>query len=142
MDVDTWEIAALRSIGLIMGQAATAADERVLYDRIVESAAEVAAFQVAALSLVRPDGNLEAVAVGGDARAREAVVGRVTPRHVVDAEFAAADQWGALRFVPHDRLPGSSPVGWSDPTWEGAGSGADPWHPERHPVRPVLHCFG
>jgi signal transduction histidine kinase len=142
VDVDTWEIAALRSIGLIMGQAATAADERVLYDRIVESAAEVAAFQVAALSLVRPDGDLEAVAVGGDARARDAVVGRVTPRHVVDAEFAAADQWGALRFVPHDRLPGSSPVGWFDPTWEGAASGVDPWHPNDTLFAPFFTVSG
>lgn len=142
MEVDTWEIAALRSIGVIMSQAATAADDRMLFDRIVESAAEVAAFQVAALSLVRPDGDLEAVAVGGDARAREAVLGRVTPRHVVDAEFAAAEQWGALRFVPHDRLPGSSPEGWSDPTWSGADSDVDPWHPNDTLFAPFFTASG
>ena len=142
MEVDTWEIAALRSIGLIMSQAATAADDRMLFDRIVDSAVEVAAFQVAALSLVRPDGDLEAVAVGGDAGAREAVLGRVTPRHVVDAEFAAAEQWGALRFVPHDRLPGYSPVGWSDPSWSGADSSADPWHPNDTLFAPFFTASG
>jgi signal transduction histidine kinase len=142
VDVDTWEIAALRSIGFIMSQAATAGDDRMLFDRIVESAAEVAAFQVAALSLVRPDGDLEAVAVGGDARARDAVLGRVTPRHVVDAEFAAADQWGALRFVPHDRLPGSSPVGWSDPTWSGGASDLDAWHPNDTLFAPFFTASG
>ncbi|WP_082592315.1 HAMP domain-containing sensor histidine kinase [Phycicoccus sp. Soil803] len=142
MEVDTWEIAALRSIGLIMSQAATAADDRMLFDRIVESAAEVAAFQVAALSLVLPNGDLEAVAVGGDARARDAVLGRVTPRHVVDAEFAAAEQWGALRFVPHDRLPGSSPVGWSDPTWSGGDSNVDPWHPNDTLFAPFFTASG
>jgi signal transduction histidine kinase len=142
VEVDTWEIAALRSIGVIMSQAATAADDRMLFDRIVESAAEVAAFQVAALSLVRPDGDLEAVAVGGDARARDAVLGRVTPRHVVDAEFAAAEQWGALRFVPHDRLPGSSPDGWSDPTWSGAGSDVDAWHPNDTLFAPFFTASG
>lgn len=142
MEVETWEIAALRSIGLIMSQAATVADDRGLFDRIVESAAEVAAFQVAALSLVRPDGDLEAVAVGGDARAREAVLGRVTPRHVVDAEFAAAEQWGALRFVPHDRLPGTSPEGWSDPTWSGADGDLDPWHPNDTLFAPFFTASG
>jgi signal transduction histidine kinase len=142
MEVDTWEIAALRSIGSIMSQAATAADDRMLFDRIVESAAEVAAFQVAALSLVRPDGDLEAVAVGGDSRARAAVVGRVTPRHVVDSEFAAAEQWGALRFVPHDRLPGSSPVGWTDPTWAGAAGEHDPWHPNDTLFAPFYTASG
>jgi signal transduction histidine kinase len=142
VEVETWEIAALRSIGLIMSQAATVADDRGLFDRIVESAAEVAAFQVAALSLVRPDGDLEAVAVGGDSRARDAVLGRVTPRHVVDAEFAAAEQWGALRFVPHDRLPGTSPEGWSDPTWSGADGDVDPWHPNDTLFAPFFTASG
>ncbi|MFC8501490.1 sensor histidine kinase [Pedococcus sp. NPDC057267] len=141
MDVDTWEIGALRSIGAIMTQAATAADDRMLYERIVESAAEVALFRVAALSLVRVDGDLEAVAVGGDAGAREAVLGRVTPRHVVDAEFAVAEEWGALRFVPHDRLPGSSPAGWVDPTWDG-GADDDAWHPNDTLFAPFFTAAG
>jgi signal transduction histidine kinase len=69
-------------------------------------------------------------------------VGRVTPRHVVDAEFAAADQWGALRFVPHDRLPGSSPVGWSDPTWSGGASDIDAWHPNDTLFAPFFTASG
>ncbi|WP_460938324.1 ATP-binding protein [Phycicoccus ginsengisoli] len=141
MDVDTWEIGALRSIGSIMTQAATAEDDRMLYERIVDSAAEVAAFRVAALSLVRPDGDLEAVAVGGDAGAREAVLGRVTPRLVVDAEFAVAEEWGALRFVSHDRLPGSSPAGWVDETWA-PGDDADAWHPNDTLFAPFFTAAG
>lgn len=141
MDVDTWEIGALRSIGSIMTQAATAADDRMLYERIVDSAAEVALFQVAALSLVRPDGDLEAVAVGGDAGARAAVLGRVTPRHVVDAEFAVAEEWGALRFVSHDRLPGSSPAGWVDSTWAPVAD-ADAWHPNDTLFAPFFTAAG
>ena len=31
---------------------------------------------------------------------------------IFDAEFAIADEWGGLRFVPHERLPEGEVIGW------------------------------
>lgn len=119
---------ALRGLSELMNRASGQENLQDVLDLIVEGAADVVGFRVAAVSLVQPDGDLEVVAVGGDPGARRELMGRRTPRAMVEAEFAIAEQWGTLRFVPADRLPSTSQAGWVAEGWEASASGdPDSW---------------
>lgn len=109
---------ALRGLSELMNRASGQKSLQDLLELIVEGAADVVGFRVAAISLLQPDDHLEVVAVGGDPGAREALVGRRTPLRMVQAEFAVAERWGALRFVPADRLPTTAQPGWVADTWQ------------------------
>ena len=69
-------------------------------------------FGIAVLNLRHADGKFEVIAVAGSPEAREALLGRVSASDIFDTEFAIADAWGKLRFVPHERLPEGEVVGW------------------------------
>jgi diguanylate cyclase (GGDEF)-like protein/PAS domain S-box-containing protein len=69
-------------------------------------------FGIAVLNLRQPDGKFEVIAVAGSPEAREALLGTVSSADIFDAEFAIADHWGRLRFVPHERLPEGEVIGW------------------------------
>ncbi|HEU4812026.1 MAG TPA: HAMP domain-containing sensor histidine kinase [Nocardioides sp.] len=74
---------------------------------------ELAGFGVAAISVVRDDGHLEVMAVAGSDAARQSLRGRRTPVDKLLAEVEKADEWGLLRFVPHERLDrGAETWGW------------------------------
>ncbi|MFI7060289.1 diguanylate cyclase domain-containing protein [Kribbella sp. NPDC050124] len=69
-------------------------------------------FGIAVLNLRQPDGKFEVIAVAGSPEAREALLGTISSADIFDAEFAIADEWGRLRFVPHERLPEGEVIGW------------------------------
>ncbi|MFG1818428.1 diguanylate cyclase domain-containing protein [Kribbella sp. NPDC049174] len=69
-------------------------------------------FGIAVVNLRAPDGKFEVIAVAGSPEAREALLGTVSAADIFDAEFAIADEWGRLRFVPHERLPEGEVIGW------------------------------
>lgn len=69
---------------------------------IAEGVTELAGFELAAISIVH-DGRLHPVAIAGDERAREELSGLHPPVSVVLAELEAAEDWGPLKYVPHDR---------------------------------------
>ena len=50
------------------------------------------------------------------------------PANAFDEEFAVAEHWGPLRFVPHDRLPDGA-GGWVPPATSCPGDHPDAWHP-------------
>lgn len=123
-------VQALRRLSELMNRASGQESLQDVLDLIVEGAADVVGFRVAAISLVQPDGDLEVVAVAGDAGARRELMGRRTPRGLVEAEFEIAEQWGTLRFVPADRLPPTSQPGWVAEGWEVSAIGEpDSWDP-------------
>lgn len=84
-------------------------------------------FGIAVLNLRHPDGKFEVIAVAGSPEARSALLGTVSAADAFDAEFAIADSWGKLRFVPHERLPEGKPAGWVPdvPVQDDPGA----WHP-------------
>ena len=84
---------------------------------VVAGAADVVGFKVAAISLVIPSGDVEVVAVAGDDDARAEIMGRRTARINLEAEFAAAERWGSLRFVPAGHLPDGAADGWVASDW-------------------------
>lgn len=123
-------IQALRGLSELMNRASGQESLQEVLDLIVEGAADVVGFRVAAISLVQPDGDLEVVAVAGDPGARLELIGRRTPRGLVEAEFEIAEQWGTLRFVPADRLPPTSQPGWVAEGWNDSATGEpDSWDP-------------
>ncbi len=95
---------------------------------IAEGVTELAGFGVAAVSVARDDGYLEVMAVAGSDAARRQLQGVRTPVDKLLAELEKADEWGLLRFVPHERLDrGIEPWGWvPDVT---PLEGPDAWHP-------------
>jgi diguanylate cyclase (GGDEF)-like protein/PAS domain S-box-containing protein len=85
-------------------------------------------FGIAVLNLRQADGKFEVIAVAGSPEAREALLGTISAADIFDAEFAIADKWGGLRFVPHERLPeGGEIVGWVPEI--PVSTEADAWHP-------------
>jgi diguanylate cyclase (GGDEF)-like protein/PAS domain S-box-containing protein len=95
---------------------------------VVDGVVDVVGFDVAAVSYVHVDSTFEILAVAGDPTAREQLLGQHRPADAYDREFALADHWGSLRFVPHERLPGGKGQGWVPE--EEPLDVEDAWHPQ------------
>ncbi|MCW2766707.1 MAG: ATP-binding region, ATPase domain protein [Nocardioides sp.] len=107
---------------------------------IAEGVTELAGFGVAAIRVVRDDG-LEVVAVAGSDEAREQLMGTRTPTELIEAEIEHADDWGPLRFVPHDRIDLDVETwGWV-PDVE-PREGPDAWHPMDALLAPLYDGAG
>ncbi len=101
---------------------------REALELIAEGVTQLAGFGIAAISVVRDDGKLEVMAVAGSEEARVQLEGRRTPVDKLLVEIEKADEWGLLRFVPHERIDlGVEAWGWV-PDMEPL-EGDDAWHP-------------
>ncbi|HTW20594.1 MAG TPA: diguanylate cyclase [Mycobacteriales bacterium] len=72
-------------------------------DAIANAVVEYLGFGVAAVNLRRPDGSFEVVAVAGSEEAARELLGTSMGKEEVFAEMSRADEWGTLRFIPHQR---------------------------------------
>lgn len=97
---------------------------------VVDGVVEGLGFGVAVVNLVHSDRSFEVVAVAGSDDARAVLLGTCSPSGAFDSEFAVAEAWGGLRFVPHDRIPDDAITGWIPPV-DAVASVDDPdaWHP-------------
>ncbi|MCL8023903.1 sensor histidine kinase [Nocardioides bruguierae] len=96
-----------------------------MLDLVTEGVTRIAGFGVAAIGLVRGD-VLQIVSVAGSDDARAELLGTRTPMHLAMAEIEGADEWGVLRFMPHDRLERET-WGWVPDLVPLEGE--DAWHP-------------
>jgi diguanylate cyclase (GGDEF)-like protein/PAS domain S-box-containing protein len=97
---------------------------------VVDGVVEGLGFGVAVVNFVHPDGTFETVAVAGSDEARSQLLGSRAPADAFELEFAIAEDWGGLRFVPHDRLPAGAVTGWIPPPEAcPVGDAPDAWHP-------------
>ena len=94
---------------------------------VVDGVVDGLGFGIAVLNLRYPDGKFEVIAVAGSPEAKEALLGTISAADIFDAEFKIADQWGGLRFVPHERLPEGEVVGWVPDV--PVSTEPDAWHP-------------
>ncbi|MBB6565869.1 diguanylate cyclase domain-containing protein [Kribbella sandramycini] len=94
---------------------------------VVDGVVDGLGFGIAVLNLRQPDGKFEVIAVSGSPEAREALLGTISAADIFDAEFAIADVWGGLRFVPHERLGEGEVVGWVPDV--PVSDDPDAWHP-------------
>ncbi|WP_243059684.1 cell wall metabolism sensor histidine kinase WalK [Nocardioides sp. SR21] len=111
---------------------------------IADGVTRVAGFGIAAISVVRGDpGYLEVMAVAGSDAAREELKGRHTPIEQLAQEIEKADDWGLLRFVPHERLePGLGETwGWV-PDVDPIDDAPDAWHPMDLLIAPLYDDSG
>ncbi|MFE6049409.1 PAS domain S-box protein [Kitasatospora sp. NPDC056446] len=113
---------------------------------VVEGAVHGLGFDAAAVSLVRPDGDLVVAAVweleespmGGPS----VLLGQIGSRRSWDRLLGVSDHWGGLRFLPYGR-------GWAVaddiPSWTGNGPlpvYADDWHPSDALLAPMYSAGG
>lgn len=97
-------------------------------------------YGIAAISVLEGE-TLVMTAVAGPAEVREAILGRRTPMADVFDEFAHADEWGILRYVPHHRLdPETTHYAWR-PDYE-PDDDPDAWHPMDTLYAPLLSASG
>ncbi|MFC7597381.1 sensor histidine kinase [Terrabacter sp. GCM10028922] len=139
-----WEVLAVRRLTELMNRVSAQHDLASLFDMVVEGAADVVGFKVAAISLVVPSGDVEVVAVAGDDDARAELLGRRMPRINLEAEFAVAEQWGSLRFVPAGGLPEGAADGWVSSDWSPLTPDDDPeaWNAEDTLLAPFFDAVG
>ncbi|NUR17039.1 MAG: GAF domain-containing sensor histidine kinase [Dermatophilaceae bacterium] len=138
----TWEVLALGRLTDLMNRVSAQDDLAGLFEMVVAGAADVVGFKVAAISLVIPSGDVEVVAVAGDDDARSELLGRRTPRINLEAEFAVAERWGSLRFVPAGHLPAGSGEGWIASDWTTPADDPDAWNPEDTLIAPFSDAVG
>ncbi len=104
---------------------------------IAEGVTALAGVGVAVISVARDDGTLEVMAVAGDEKAREQMVSSRTPLRVLHEEMSRADDWGLLKFVPHERVMDSlEDYGWVPDLVP--GDAEDAWHPYDMLFAPLL----
>lgn len=112
---------------------------------IAEGVTKVAGFGIAAISVVRGDpGYLEVMAVAGSDQALAELRGRHTPVGQLAQEIEKADDWGLLRFVPHERLEDNGlgdTWGWV-PDIEPIDDAPDAWHPLDLLIAPLYDDAG
>lgn len=122
------DFAALRRMHDLIGKVNGCRSLMDTLRAVVDGVVEAVGFDVAAISYVHVDGTFEVLAVAGSATAGEELLGRRQPADAYEAEFALADEWGDLRFVPHERLPNGQGEGWV-PDLEPLDV-PDAWHPQ------------
>jgi signal transduction histidine kinase len=110
---------------------------------IAEGVTQLAGFGVAAISVARPDGRLQVMAVAGSDQAREELRDRRTPIHLLQAEIDKGDDWGRFVFVPHERLSGDAGDQWGwVPDIDPVDDAEDAWHPLDLLIAPVYADTG
>jgi signal transduction histidine kinase len=121
------EVRALRNLHDLITSVHSVQDLAEVLQTAAQGVVDVLGFQVAVINAVDAFGYVEAVAVAGDEDACKALRGRRMPLEEFVEEFELADEWGLLRFVPHDRLPEDVVSSWI-PDVEPLDV-PDAWHP-------------
>jgi diguanylate cyclase (GGDEF)-like protein/PAS domain S-box-containing protein len=94
---------------------------------VVDGVVAGCGFGVAVVNILKDDGVFETVAVAGPDEVRDMLLGRRNPPSMFAEEFAVAEEWGALRFVPYDRIDPENVVGWVPDTEP--SDDPEAWHP-------------
>jgi len=128
LDEDSVDFPAMRRLHDLLGKVNRCHNLMDTLQAIVDGVVEGVGFEVAAINYVHIDKTFEVLAVAGSVAAREKLLGRRLPAAAFDQEFALADNWGALRFVPHDRLQDSQGQDWWVPEPQPLAV-PDAWHP-------------
>ncbi|WP_148573608.1 ATP-binding protein [Nocardioides caldifontis] len=121
------ELDALRSLHQVFTAIHSGQDLAEVLQRAAQGVVDALGFQVAVIDFVDPYGYVEALAVAGDEDACRALKGRRVSLDELQDEFAVAEDWGLLKFVPHDRLPEGAEYSWA-PDYEPLED-PEAWHP-------------
>lgn len=109
---DSREVLALRSLHELITQVNAVRDLDELLRTAVQGVVDVLGFEMASVDVLDAHGHLEIRAVAGDQSAQDELLGRRMPLAHTLREFDLSDEWGLLRFLPHDRLPDDLVTTW------------------------------
>ncbi|MET7936037.1 diguanylate cyclase CdgB [Streptomyces sp. NPDC005322] len=123
-------LATLRQLHQVVADLNTARSLADTLQAVADGVIAGLGFELSAVNLVRPDGDLVVAAVGGSAGAEALMAGRVGSRGSWERRLSMGDRWGDLRFIPYTE-------GWvldddDVPQWHTPGPAprfADEWHP-------------
>ncbi|MFC0599977.1 diguanylate cyclase CdgB [Streptomyces palmae] len=123
-------LATLRELHQVVAELNTARSLADTLQTVADGIVSGLGYELSAVNLVRPDGDLVVAAVAGSAGAEALMAGRVGSRSSWERRLAMGDRWGELRFIPYTE-------GWvldedDVPQWHTAGPAprfADEWHP-------------
>lgn len=134
------ELLALRSLHDVITSVHGRQDLEGVLQSAAQGVVDVLGFEVAVIDCVDDHGYVEALAVAGDPDAVATMKGRRIPLVEILQEFDIAEEWGLLRFVPHDRLDPEAATSWV-PDLEPLDV-PDAWHPLDALYAPLLGPTG
>ncbi|MEU2205900.1 diguanylate cyclase CdgB [Streptomyces hygroscopicus] len=123
-------LATLRQLHQVLADLNTARSFADTLQAVADGVIAGLGFELSAVNLVRPDGDLVVAAVGGSDGAEALLAGRVGSRCSWERRLAMGERWGDLRFIPYSE-------GWvldddDVPQWHTTGPAPrfpDEWHP-------------
>ena len=130
----------IRRLYELMLRVNSSTDLSEVLDEIARGVVEVLGYGIAAIARLEGE-TFVMTTVAGPEEVREQIIGRRTPVASIFNEFAQADEWGVLRFVPHDRMPDALEESAWVPDFE-PGSGPDSWHPLDALYAPLYSATG
>jgi signal transduction histidine kinase len=130
----------IRRLYELMLRVNSSTDLSEVLDEIARGVVEVLGYGIAAIARLEGD-TFVMTTVAGPEEVREQIIGRRTPVASIFNEFAQADEWGVLRFVPHDRMPDALEESAWVPDFE-PGSSSDSWHPLDALYAPLYSATG
>ncbi len=132
--------AGVRRLAELMRRVNSSTEPAEVLEEIVHGVTEVLGFGVAAVARIEGD-TLVMTTVSGPEHVRRQIIGRRTPVSAILGEFAQADEWGPLRFVPHDRLSPEAVQSWWVPELT-VSDEPDAWHPLDALYAPLYSATG
>ena len=130
----------IRRLYELMLRVNSSTDLSEVLDEIARGVVEVLGYGIAAIARLEGE-TFVMTTVAGPEEVREQIIGRRTPVASIFNEFAQADEWGVLRFVPHDRMPDALEESAWVPDFE-PGHSADSWHPLDALYAPLYSATG
>jgi diguanylate cyclase (GGDEF)-like protein/PAS domain S-box-containing protein len=130
-------LATLRQLHQVVAELNTARSLADTLQAVADGIVGGLGYELSAVNLVRPDGDLIVAAVGGSSGAEKLMAGRVGSRTSWERRLAMGHSWGSLRFIPHDEAGVLD--GDDVPTWPREGplpDTPDGWHPDDVPTWP------
>ncbi|WP_318202784.1 diguanylate cyclase CdgB [Streptomyces sp. SCL15-4] len=123
-------LASLRQLHQVMADMNTARSLADTLQTVADGAVTALGYEMAAVNLVRPDGDLVVAAFSGNSAAEALITGRTGSRESWERRLAMGERWGDLIFIPHTE-------GWvldddDVPQWFTDGPEPrfeDEWHP-------------
>ncbi|HEX7717860.1 MAG TPA: HAMP domain-containing sensor histidine kinase [Marmoricola sp.] len=131
----------VRKLYELMRRVNSSSDPAEVLEEIARGVVEVLGFGVAAISRLEGGDTLVMTTVAGPEEVRAQIIGRRTPVSVILNEFAQADEWGILRYVPHGRLPDEVMGAAWIPDFE-PSEDTNAWHPLDALYAPLYSATG
>ncbi|MEU6775595.1 diguanylate cyclase CdgB [Streptomyces sp. NPDC046759] len=131
-------LASLRQLHQVMADMNTARSLADTLQTVADGAVQALGYEMAAVNLVRPDGDLVVAAFAGNSAAEALITGRVGSRESWERRLTMGEHWGDLIFIPHTE-------GWvldddDVPQWFTDGPAPrfeDEWHPSDRLFAPM-----